>query len=303
MSNFYLLIVCFVLGVIFKRISVFPINTPKVLSSFIMYVSLPALVLYHVHELKLSGEIVYLALMPWIVFFVALLIFYTFFKLKKINYKVAICLVLTAGLGNTSFVGFPLLEFYLGKESLGYAIIADQLGTFLVLSFPGIILATTAEEGKWSISFLLKRVVRFIPIYALIFAFLFRPFEYDDHVKVLLLRLGDTLTPLALVSVGFLLDIKKIKGFEWIIFYGLFYKLILSPLLLFFLFKPIGLSDLVFKTLILEAGMAPMVTSSIVAIEKDIEPELAALMLGIGIPLSFISTAVLSYLLNLYFGT
>ncbi len=58
-----------------------------------------------------------------------------------------------------------------------------------------------------------------------------------------------------------------------------------------------------FKTLILEAGMAPMVTSSIVAIEKDIEPELAALMLGIGIPLSFISTAVLSYLLNLYFGT
>ncbi|MCZ8341411.1 MAG: AEC family transporter [Leptospira sp.] len=302
MSNLYLLIVCFVLGLVFKRISAFPVNTPKVISSFIMYVSLPALVLYHVHELKLSGEIVFLALMPWIVFFIGFVVFYTLFKLKKLNYKIAICLVLTAGLGNTSFVGFPLLEFYLGKESLGYAIIADQLGTFLVLSFPGIILATTAEEGKWSFSFLLKRVVGFVPIYALVLALLLRPIEYGEHLKILLQRLGDTLTPLALVSVGFLLDIKKIKGFEKIIFYGLFYKLVLSPFLLFLLFRPFGLSDLIFKTIILEAGMAPMVTSSIVAIDKDIEPELAALMLGIGIPISFFSTAIISYLLNLNFG-
>jgi predicted permease len=203
--------------------------------------------------------------------------------------------MLTAGLGNTSFVGFPLLESYLGKEALGFGIISDQFGTFLALSIPGIILASVAEKGDWDFKFLIQRMIRFAPMYALVFAFLLRPIEYSDDLKILFIRLGDTLSPLALVSVGYLLDIKHFKGYEKVICIGMIFKLVFSPLLIYVLFKPFDLNTLMFQTTVLEAGMAPMVTSSIVAIEKEIEPQLAAIMLGFGIPLSFFTTGIIYF--------
>lgn len=298
MANFYLLAICFCLGVLFKKYRLLPESTPKVLSGFIMYISLPSLVLYHVHEIKISNEIFFPAIMPWLVFGLGFILFLTLYKIKFISFKVSICLMLTAGLGNTSFVGFPLLESYLGKEALGFGIISDQFGTFLALSFPGIILASVAEKGDWDFNFLIQRIIRFAPMYALVFAFLLRPIEYPDDLKILLIRLGDTLSPLALVSVGYLLDIKHFKGYEKVICIGLIFKLVFSPLLIYVLFKPFDLNTLMFQTTVLEAGMAPMVTSSIVAIEKEIEPQLAAIMLGFGIPLSFLTTGIIYFFIT-----
>jgi predicted permease len=52
------------------------------------------------------------------------------------------CLILTAGLGNTSFLGFPIIEALYGQEGMKTAILVDQPGTFVVLSTLGIIVAT-----------------------------------------------------------------------------------------------------------------------------------------------------------------
>jgi predicted permease len=43
-------------------------------------------------------------------------------------------LILTAGLGNTSFLGFPIIEALYGQEGMKTAILVDQPGTFVVLS-------------------------------------------------------------------------------------------------------------------------------------------------------------------------
>lgn len=296
MSNLLLCFICFSFGIFFRKKSILPEFAPKVLNQFILYISLPALTLYHVHEIQYSSDLLLPAVMPWIVFTVALVTFYLLGKWKSWSQETVVCLVFTAGLGNTSFVGFPLLETYLGKESLAYGILADQLGTFLVLSFPGLILAALVSGGNLSVFALVRRVFQFFPIYAIFLAVLLRPILYPEEIKTILLRLGDTLTPLALVSVGFQLDLKSIKGFRMYLFYGLLFKLVLAPILIYSLYKSRTNNDLLFKTIVFESAMAPMITSSILAIEKDFNPRLAVLMLGIGIPLSFVSTAFL-YLL------
>lgn len=298
MENFLLLGVCFGLGLFFRKLPQFPESTPKVLNGFILFVSLPSLVLYHVHELKISVSAVMPTSMPWLLFGFAVLFFFVFYKLKFMSFSTMVCLVLTAGLGNTSFVGFPLLEAYLGKEALGYGILADQLGTFMVLSFPGIILASIAMDGKWDFLTLVKRVLGFAPIYALFFAILTRQFEYPDAVKIVLLRLGDTLTPLALVSVGYMLDLRTIAGHGKYLALGLGFKLILAPLLVYFIYFPLKEDSLLFQTILLESAMAPMVTSTVITIEKNISPHLASLMLGIGIPVSFLTTYGLNLLIK-----
>ncbi|MCW7488626.1 AEC family transporter [Leptospira meyeri] len=298
MENFLLLGICFGLGLFFRRLPQFPESTSKVLNGFILFVSLPSLVLYHVHELKVDATSLLPSSMPWVVFGIAIVFFLGLYKLKFLKFHTAVCLVLTAGLGNTSFVGFPLLETYLGKSSLGYGILADQLGTFMVLSFPGIILASIAMDGKWDFTTLVKRVLGFAPIYALFVALLSRQFVYPDALKLVLLRLGDTLTPLALVSVGYMLDMRTIAGHGKVLALGLGFKLILAPIFVYWIYSPLKEDSLLFQTIVLESAMAPMVTSTVITIEKNISPHLASLMLGIGIPISFGTTYVLNFLLK-----
>ncbi|TGL56321.1 permease [Leptospira ognonensis] len=290
MANILLLCICFVLGILFRKSKRFPENTSQVLNSFILHVSLPALVLHHIHEIQFSKETLLPALMPWMIFTVAGIFLYALFRFKKLERKTAICLLLTAGLGNTSFVGIPLLETFLGKESIGYAIISDQLGTFLVLSFPGLIFATVADGKEWQIKTLFQRVFTFAPVFALLLAVLSRPFSYPTWFIVVLQRLGDTLSPLALVSVGFLLNLRTMKGHRLHLVLGLGLKLIVLPVITILVYRNFNTERLMYETIVLESAMAPMVTSTIIAIDRNIVPHLAGLMLGIGIPLSFITT-------------
>jgi predicted permease len=49
------------------------------------------------------------------------------------------------------------------------------------------------------------------------------------------------------------------------------------------------MSGLLFKVTVLQAAMAPMITAAIIAQEYELNSDLANLMVGIGIPLSFLT--------------
>jgi hypothetical protein len=49
-------------------------------------------------------------------------------------------------------------------------------------------------------------------------------------------------------------------------------------------------SDPVAKVAMLEMAMPPMLGASIIAMEHDLEPDLIALLIGIGVPLSMLTT-------------
>jgi predicted permease len=73
--------------------------------------------------------------------------FFVFFLLGKYGWsKLTGCLILTAGLGNTSFG--PIIEALYGQEGMKTAILVDQPGTFVVLSTLGIIVATMYSKGE-----------------------------------------------------------------------------------------------------------------------------------------------------------
>jgi predicted permease len=45
------------------------------------------------------------------------------------------------------------------------------------------------------------------------------------------------------------------------------------------------------RVTIFEAAMAPMITAGIIAVDHDLDPPLVSLLLGVGIPLSFLTLA------------
>ncbi|WCL48769.1 AEC family transporter [Leptospira sp. GIMC2001] len=291
MSNLALLLICFVLGIILRKSSRFPEGSFRILNGFIINISLPSLILFHIRRMNMEMDLIWAALMPWIIFILAILIFGFFYYLQWIDSRTAGCLMLTAGLGNTSFVGLPLIEAYYGTELLGVGIIADQFGSFLALGTIGILVATIAKTGTFDLKKMGAMIIGFPPSIALIFAFISLPLEYPNWLESVLERLGDSLTPLALVSVGMQINLRETSGRIVPLSFGLFYKLIACPIIIYLIYyKWLRLDGKVIDISIFEAGMAPMVTGTIVAMENDLNPELATLMLGIGIPISFITT-------------
>src|SRR5262245_66015506 len=104
MSNFLLLGACFVLGILLRRSGRLPDNAPAALNGFVLNVSLPALTLVYVHELSLSGVLVYPILMPWIVFAIGCAFFFGIGKWLRLPPATTGALMLTGYLDVSTFI-------------------------------------------------------------------------------------------------------------------------------------------------------------------------------------------------------
>ncbi len=290
MDNLIMMALCFAAGMILRRCGRLPASTPLVLNSYIINVALPALTLLHIHDLEYSPGLAFPAMMAWALFAGGFFFFRKAGKFFSLSAGTMGALFLTGGLGNTSFVGLPMIEAFYGTEHLGVGILIDQLGSFLTLSTVGIVLAASLSLGKTSPSDIIRKILAFPPFIALLAAFALTPFPYPGWVTEVLGRLGDTLPPIALLSVGFQLRVGRVRDKAGPLALGLFYKLLLGPALMALLFiLALGERGTTIQVTIFEAASAPMITGSIVASEHGLDPDLSALMVGIGVPLSFLT--------------
>lgn len=293
MAHLILLAVCLLAGIVLRASGKVDVEGSKPLNQAVLYVALPALILEHIHGLEFDRSLLIPALMPWLVFAAGAGLFLLLRRLGVLGREATGALCLTAALGNTSFVGLPMIEAYYGKGLLGVGVMADQLGTFLCLNIPGLLLAMNLASRKGesaSAAAVGRKALLFPQLLTLLIAVALRPFEYPDWAHTVLTRLGDTLTPLALLSVGIQLRFGGLKGRGKELALGLGYKLLLAPLLALAVFGLLlGARGPVFQVTVFEAAMAPMITGSIVAQEYGLDGELAALLVGVGIPLSILT--------------
>ncbi|MFY9261959.1 MAG: AEC family transporter [Gallionella sp.] len=290
MNNLLLLILCFIAGILLRHFNRMPDNAPATLNSFIIHVSLPALTLLYIHALKLSGDVLLTGLMAWLLFGLSAGFFILLGRWLNLPRNTVGALILVGGLGNTSFFGLPMVEAFYGPTGITTAIIADQLGSFFALSILGITVAGIYASGRPNARTIIKRIMLFPPFISLFIALLLIPVEYADWFTVLLKRLGDTLAPLALLSVGLQLRLGHIAEHKRNLAIGLGFKLLLAPLVIFVLYVPVlGAHGQTVQVTLFEAAMPPMITAAIVASEHDLNPPLANLMVAVGLVLSFVT--------------
>lgn len=292
MGNFLLLGTCFVLGMLLRRSGRLPDNAPAALNGFVLNVSLPALTLVYVHELSLSGLLIYPILMPWIMFGIGCAFFYGIGKWLGLPPETTGALMLTGSLANTSFLGLPMIETFFGPQGLAIGILIDQAGTYLVLSTFGIMIAAMyAHRGTgFSARSVLRKIAGFMPFISLIVALALIPVTYPEWLTHVLERLGATLVPLALVSVGYQIRWSAVRGRARLLGTGLAFKLIAAPALIAALYGAlVGFESEEIRITVFEAAMAPQIGAAIVAMEHDLDPPLVTLMVGVGIPLSFLT--------------
>jgi hypothetical protein len=238
--------------------------------------------------MHISGAVLLVAAMPWLVFGLSAGFFWLLGRWLHLPRATVGALMLVGGLGNTSFFGVPMVEAFYGKEGIATAIIVDQLGSFFALSVLGITVAGVYSSGRPTAMEIVKRIAVFPPFIALVVALLLIPVEYADWFSILLKRLGDTLAPMALLSVGMQLRMGHVAEHKRNLALGLAFKLLLAPLAIYLLYvQLLGAHGQAIQVTLFEAAMPPMITAAIVASEHDLDPPLANLLVAVGLILSF----------------
>jgi predicted permease len=208
--------------------------------------------------------------------------------------------MLTGGLANTAFIGLPMIETFYGAEYLGIGIVIDQApissSRRSVSSSPRSILPVTPLMPRRSSA----GSPSLYSFQAFVLALVLMPFEYPAWLDELLKRLGGTLIPLALVTVGYQLRPSAVRGKTTALATGLLFKLVLAPALILLLFAGLfGAEGQTMRVTVFEAAMPPMIGASIVAMDHELDPPLLTLMISVGIPLSFLTLPAWWYLLTL----
>ena len=298
MENFILIFVALFLGYILNKKAIFAQNAPLILNQFIIYISLPAMILLQIPRLHFSSELFIPVVVAWIVMIVSALLILALAKLMHFSREVTGSLMLVGVLGNTSFVGIPIVQAYLGDEALPYVLIYDQLGSFIALStYATVVSIYYTSHSTLNAGAIVKKIATFPPFLALLLSLVFIGVEFHATINATLSSLANTIVPLALVSVGLSLRFKLSKEEIKPFLTALGVKMIASPIIAFGVVFVFGWDALAADVAILEAAMGPMITAGALATMVGLAPRLSASIVGYGTLITFGSTWIVKQLL------
>ena len=291
----------FLFGIFLRVFDIKKFHLAKLLNMAIIYVSLPSLILYKIPTIRVSYDTLIVIVMPWSLAFILPFIVILFSKRFTLSKKETGSLLLVAVLGNTSFLGVPLIGMFYGETYVPYALLYDQLGSFLILSTYGsVVTAIYSSNSNFHIKTIIKKIVLFPPFLALMIAFSLHNSSITQLFEWILKPLSSTLVPFALMSVGYQLKFKVPQDDRKALIIAILIKTIISPIIALLISLAFFNFDTITKVAILEAGMGPMITAGIMANLANLKPRLTNAIVGYGILFSFITLPIfykiLSYL-------
>jgi predicted permease len=135
-----------------------------------------------------------------------------------------------------------------------------------------------------------RKIALFPPFIALLVALIVAATPgWPPLIEAVLARIGSTLAPLALFSVGLQLRFQVSRHRALALLAGLGWKLGIAPLIVFAIGGLLHFRAPMLSITVLQTAMAPMITGAILAEQNNLDPPLANMMVGIGILLSFIT--------------
>ncbi len=273
MEQLWFMVLLLGLGYLSQRLPAFPENTSMVLNQFVIYLSFPATVLLKINGLNIQPNLLVLALVPWILVLVSIVLVHVLAKRLHWSGPMKGAVLLSMALGNTSFFGFPAVSAFFGADALGYAIIYDQLGSFLTLATFGTVVVSLYGKGQaMSVRTVLGKIFGFPPFIALLIGFVLIDASFPSLVHTILESLSNTLVPLVIFSVGsqmkFNQPVSNLGPLAMIISF----KMIVSPVIAFFILLLLGVKDDILNICVFEAGMPTMVMAGVLASPQTFRP-------------------------------
>jgi hypothetical protein len=296
---FALILTMLALGMGFARLKVLPANAAETLNLVVLYVCLPAAMLIYVPRLHVDASLAGLIATPWLLAAAPLALVALAGRAFGFGRDEHAVLLLCVALGNTSFIGYPMVRALLGEHALPYAVVYDQFGTFVLLSTFGLyVLARYGGDAPPTVRQMLLRIAKFPPVWALLLGLTMMPEQPPAWIAAALQKLADALLPLVMLAVGLSIQLKLPRDEIKPLATGLLLKLLLMPALALVLGWIFGMRGDMLQVNVLESAMPTMITAAALAIAHNLAPRLAAALVGYGILLSLITLPAWAWLLG-----
>lgn len=284
------------IGWVLARVGAVPERTDVALDRVVLSVSLPALILARLPELDLTAAVAVPVVVAWTQLVVLVVVLLAVSRAAGWSTTTRGTLLICVPLGNTSFLGVPAVEALLGAEHVPFAIVYDQLGSFLALATWGSFVAARYGAGDApSVASVVRRVLTFPPFVALVVAFVVRSTGLPATVEELAEVLAATLVPLAMLAIGLRLRLPERASLGPLLG-GLGLRMVAVPAVVLAVAVLVGADGLAWETTVLESGMPPMVTAGVVATAAGLDERLATALVGGGILVALVSLPVLAAL-------
>jgi len=313
MQSYLFIVVFFVLGLASNYLLPLCVQQKQLVTlranQWIIYVALTAIIFLNVPQLEFSLNALLPTLVAWSCLFVSALMVHFLANKLKLRRDIKGAMLLLVPLGNTSFIGYPMISTLLNDNVLGYAIFYDQLGSFVALStYATFVLAYYSQPIKVdgsltqvSISYrqVLIKIITFPPFISLMVA-LFAPLDLIVATSAPLLSiLAATLMPLALFTLGLQFNPKLVPEQMAPLALSISIKMFLIPLLVWLVLRNITAPIESIQASIMESAMPPMMTPGILAIQAGLAPRFCATLLGYSTLLSILTLPLIAYYLKL----
>lgn len=268
------------------------------LMHFCINIAFPALIIHKLYPLKLSVADLLIVPIAVLSIFIGFLFGFLFSSILKTKRETTAVIIMASGLGNTSFVGFPFVEALFGSNSLGYALIFDQFGSFLTLSLAGSMIAAWGAQKTSSTGKLIKSFILFPPFLAIMVAIFLKIFVLPEFFLSGVEKLSAVLLPIVTIAVGMKIDIRHIKQTMTSTSMILVSKMLMVPLFIYILLLPFGVLDKEpFRVALIESAMPPMVMVVVFASRYGLDKELAVSAVALGIFISFATMPILYFMI------
>lgn len=275
------------LGYAFKRIKH---DISESLTEFVIYFSLPALALAKIRNLTFNQEIIELIVIAYVAMGISLVLSYGAGRYMKLSKKDTATLMVVATFGNTAFVGFSYIESLYSLDHVVYALVYDQIGSFIALLTVGVLIIAWGGEQERSVKTIAKQVFFSPPLLAIIAALYFHGTVFPSFIETMLDKFQATLIPLVTTIVGMKLDFRSLGLYMQENLVALLIKMVLTPLVILVLLRLFSDMSLPWvRVTFLETAMPPMTMAVVFAIRGGLNKDLAINALALGILVSFVS--------------
>lgn len=300
MSNFFLVLIYLAIGALLRRTSLMPDNSASVLNAYVLYVAFPALILKSLPGLTFSFDLLIPALTPWILLAFSVVLVLKLSRVLNWSREQTGALLILVPLGNTSFLGYPLVEAFFGADAIPYALVYDQMGSFLALTIYATIIAAlySPAVSKPDAATVLRKIITFPSFVALIVGLLLFNVEKPALAVSAIDNVAATLVPVVMVAVGFQLSFRFDTHEVSPLLYGLGIKLLLLPALAWLMWSLVGQSGPAVDISIFQAAMPSMISAGAVASMAGLSPRLVSGVTGLGILCSLVTLPLVYWLLT-----
>lgn len=269
----------------------------KAISTVAIYIMTPCLVFRTFYLAELDMQYLYMVVFSAILLLGIILINKAYAKAKKYPQSIESGMILSTAFMNSGNYGAPIILFAYGEAGFAYSVSFLVLQA-IIMNFFGVYYAA---RGKAGIGIAIKAVFEMPATYAVLISLLLKSLNWElpNNLFLTIDIIAEATVPTVMVILGMQLAQIKWDNFNWgHITYGVFVRLIISPLIAVAIVMMFPFDPLLAKVLIVSAAMPSAATIVMYAVQFNSEPKLVSSITLVTTLISIVTITILLAILG-----